>query len=316
MSINTLHRSMMPWDGDPSSDKLLNRLLIIGLILVLLLYIIIPRIDLPEAEVEEIPERFAELIVEEEPEVIPPPPVPEDKPKEEEKPVEEEEEPVEEEKPVEKEPEKPVEKPDQSVEEAREVAEEKFKESFKSLDSLKNLGMSLQNTSPLLITSDNAKRKTYAGSDLHADLTAGSGGIDTAAIAGNSGVSGDLGGRGKGKVGGKGKLKASGKGSGRSKQRTSSGGRSSEQIYLANQRVKGVLDRMYNKARRSNPSLQGTVTFKVKVNKSGKVLNVTVVKSSLGDPALESKLASRLKLMANYGPGPNETLQFNIVFTP
>lgn len=312
--VTNIHRSIMPWEGEAKTERLLMILLILGLLLVLLFSYIIPKIELPEKEVEEIPERFAQLIVEE-PEVIPPPPVPEEVP---------EEEPVEEEVPEEEEPEdiveepeveEVVEKPDQSVEEAREVAQQSGLLAFQdSLAAMRNQ-LSLQNTSAPLLTASDAQRKAYKGSDLNTDLTQGSGGVDTAAYTQNTGVTGDLGARGKGKVGG-GKIKASGTGTGRSKAKTKQGGRSSEQIYLANQRVKGNLDRMYNKARRSNPDLEGTVTFRVTVSTSGAVTEVKVVKSTLGDAALEAKLASRLKLMANYGPGIKETLEFNIVFTP
>ncbi len=316
----------MPWEGVPGTERLLNILIVIGLAIVFLLYIIIPNIELPEQEVEVIPERFAQLIVEEEPEIIPEP-IPEEIPEEEEEePVEEapEEEVIEEEIPEETPEEVPdvaepepevVEKPEQTVDQAREVAQQSGLLAFQdSLAAMRSM-TSLQNTSAPLITANNAQRKEYKGSDLNTDLTAGSGGVDTAKLTSNTGVGGSLGTRGKAKVSG-GKIKASGSGSGRSKAKTQQGGRSNEQIYLANQRIKGSLDRIYNKARRSNPDLEGTITFKVTVDASGKVTAVEVLRSTIDDADLEAKLKGRLQLMANYGAGIQEVLEFSIVFTP
>ena len=316
MTTNTQHKSIMPWEEMPGTERKLNVMIVIGLFLVLLMYIVIPLIELPEQEVEEIPERFAQLIVEEEPEVVPPQPVPEEEPVEEEEPIEEEvveEEEIEEVLEVE-EPEV-VEKPEQTVEEAKEVAQSAgLMEFADSLAAMRNT-LSLQNASANMISANDAQRKVHEGSDLNTDLTAGSGGVDTAKYTANTGVTGDLGARGKGRVGGS-KIKASGKGSGRTQAKTKQGGRSNEQIYLANQRVKGALDRIYNKARRSNPDLEGTVTFKVSVSTSGAITAVDVVKSTIDDTELEAKLKSRLKLMANYGPGIVEVLEFSIIFTP
>lgn len=304
----------MPWEEMPGTERKLNIMIIVGLLLVVLMYFIIPMIELPEQTVEEIPERFAQLIIVEEPEVIPPPPIPEEEPVKEE-PIEEE---VIEEEPediVEIEEPEVVEKPEQTVEEAKEVAQSSgLMEFADSLAAMRNT-LSLQNTSANMISASDAQRKVHKGSDLNADLTAGSGGVDTAKYTSNTGVTGDLGARGKGKVGGS-KIKASGSGSGRTKAKTKQGGRSNEQIYLANQRVKGALDRIYNKARRSNPDLEGTVTFKVSVSTSGTVTLVEIVRSTIEDTALEEQLKSRLKLMANYGKGIVEVLEFSIVFTP
>lgn len=313
MTTETLHRSIMPWDGFPSSERLLNGLIAVGLILVILLYFIIPRIELPVEEVEEIPERFAQLIIEEEPEVIPPPPIPEEEPVEE--VVEEEPEVIEEEEP-EPEPEV-VEKPEQTVEEAREIAEQSGLMAFQDSLAAMRDSLTLQNTSAPLISANNTQRKEYKGSDLNTDLTSGSGGVDTAKYTQNTGVTGNLGGRSGSSVSG-GKIKASGSGVGKAKSTrgTTKSARSSEQIDLALNSLKGTLDRLYNKARRSDPTLEGFVQFEAKVDASGKVVEIKVTRSLLSAPELEQKMLDRIKLMGNFGPGIVETITFQIEFTP
>ena len=311
MTTESLHKSIMPWEGVPATERLLNVLVAIGLLLVLLLYFIIPRIELPEEEIEEIPERFAQLIIEEEPEEIPPPEVPEEEPVEEEVPEEEPEE-IEEPEPEPEPEEVVVEKPEQTVEEAREVAQQSGLMAFQ--DSLAAMRDSLSiDTSAPLLTASNAQRKEYSGSDLNTDLTQGSGGVDTAALTSNTGTSGSLGGRKTGSVSGS-KIKASGTGTATSTKGTAKSARSSQQIALALQSLRGTLDRILNKARRKDPSLGGIVTFRVKLDASGKVLEVTVVKSLLNSPSVEKQMADRIKLLGNFGAGIAETIEFPVEF--
>lgn len=315
MSVVSMHNSIMPWESQPGVEKRLVILLIVSLLLVFVFALIISSIDLPQKEQEEIPERFARLIVPEPPK--PTPPVVEPKPEPKKEPV----------KPETKKPEAtPKPKPkntrvpepaNEAVSKAREVAKQSglLKEQASLMALQQSLGSTFSSSSPL-IASSNSKRKVYVGSDLQTDLTSSSGGVDTDQYTDSAGVAVNLGERAKTKVKGK-KIKAKGVSkTGKSAKKTSKGGRSNQQIYLANQRIKGTLDRIYNKARRRNPSLKGSVKFRLVISPSGKVLSAQVVSSSLNDAALEKKLKDRLKLMANYGSGIKETIQFSIVFTP
>ncbi|EDY86657.1 conserved hypothetical protein [gamma proteobacterium HTCC5015] len=311
----------MPWDNTPGTGRFLSILLILALLLVIAMYYVISGIELPEPEVEEVPERFAQLIVQEEPEVEPPPPAVEEKPEEkpeEPEPVEEEiveEQPVEDlPKPIEQP--KPVEKPEQTVEQAREAVKSKGLLAFGGMPEVRR--SSVANTDTKLVTAASSKRRVEASSaSLDTDLSSGSGGVDTN-IASDSGIAGNLGNRNVATVSNKvttskteraGNASASGSPKGSLR-------RSPQQIAAALKMIQGRLDFLYNKARRRNPLLQGTVVFRVKLDQSGKVLAASVVRSDLNDPGLEKSMASRIQVQANFGLGPKETIEFPADFTP
>lgn len=313
MAIASQQYNIMPWESQPGVEKKLQIGILIGLLLVVLFSLVMSSIDLPEEENEEIPERFAKLIVPEKPKPLPKPiPVPEkpkkDAPKDEPK---DKPEPV---KPKTKVP-PPA---NEQVAKAREVAKQTgILKNSQALQSLQNMGLgdSFASTGSPLISSGESKRKVYVGADLNTDLTAGSGDINTDQYTNSKGVQVSLGERGTTQVKGN-KIKAKGAAKpSRSTAKTARGGRSNQQIYQANQRIKGSLDRVYNKARRSNPGLEGTVKFRLTLNEQGRVISAKIVSSTLGDAALEQKLISRIKL-GNFGPGIKETIQFSIKFTP
>ncbi|MGM0564525.1 MAG: AgmX/PglI C-terminal domain-containing protein [Pseudomonadota bacterium] len=318
MTDYSIRPSLMPWDSEPGTERLYKTLVAIGLILVVILYFLVRGIELPEREEEEVSERFAQLIVEEEPEVEPPPVIEETEPDEPE-PVEEEVEPEPEEelpKPVEQPA--PVEKPEQTVEEAREAVKSKGLLSFSdSLSSMRRSSSVTDSDAPL-ITSKASERRVDAGDgDFDTDLSSDSGGVDTD-IAGVSGSAGNLGDRQVANVNRKVETTRKAK----TGSSDSSGGsqgslrRSPQQIAAALKTIQGRLDFLYNKARRRNPMLQGTVVFRVKLDTNGKVLQASVVRSDLNDAALEKDMAGRIQLLANFGPGPAETLEFPAEFTP
>ncbi|MBL8200180.1 MAG: AgmX/PglI C-terminal domain-containing protein [Chromatiales bacterium] len=128
----------------------------------------------------------------------------------------------------------------------------------------------------------------------------GSGGINTAGLSRNTGGSG-LGGRSTTQVAsgvaalGGGSASAGGgaedgNGSG---QRAS---RSREEIEMVFDQNKGAIYALYNRALRSNPSLQGKLVLKLTIEPSGQVSAVEVVSSELGDDELEKKLVQRIRM--------------------
>jgi TonB family protein len=123
-----------------------------------------------------------------------------------------------------------------------------------------------------------------------------SGGINTATLSRNTGGAG-LAGRattqvespvaeiGDGGVA----AQASGGGDGRAS-------RSREEIERVFDRNKGAIYALYNRALRENPALEGKVVLRLTISPDGVVTACEIVSSELGDPDLEQKLVQRVLL--------------------
>ena len=93
--------------------------------------------------------------------------------------------------------------------------------------------------------------------------------------------------------------------------------RSQEDIQIVFDKHKGAIFNIYNRALRSDPSLEGKVVFRLTIAPSGQVTAISVVSSDLGNEALERKLLARIK-MINFGAKPVDTvtLTYPIDFLP
>jgi TonB family protein len=137
---------------------------------------------------------------------------------------------------------------------------------------------------------------------ITSNATNGSGGINTAGFSRDTGggglagrattlVAGVAGGGGGGGAGG---------GGGRAGGTLHQGGsgkasRSIEEIKLVFERNKGAIYAIYNRALREDPALQGKVVVELKIAPSGEVLDCRVVSSELKATELEHKLLARIK---------------------
>jgi TonB family protein len=121
----------------------------------------------------------------------------------------------------------------------------------------------------------------------------GSGGINTAAMSRNTGGAG-LSSRGTTQV----QSAVASIAGEPDAPATSSGkaGRSREEIEMVFDQNKGAIYALYNRALRSNPSLQGKVVLRLTIEPSGQVSAVEVVSSELGDEELERKLIQRIRM--------------------
>lgn len=152
-----------------------------------------------------------------------------------------------------------------------------------------------------------------ARSMITSNATGGSGGINTAAYSRDTGggglagrsttlVEGTAGGGGGGGPGGGGGAGTGGTGVGAGAKaggtlQKGSGGKASrsiEEIRLVFERNKGAIYAIYNRALREDPSLQGKVTFELKISPAGHVVGCRVVGSELKAPELEQKLVARI----------------------
>jgi TonB family protein len=74
------------------------------------------------------------------------------------------------------------------------------------------------------------------------------------------------------------------------------GSRSREEIERVFDSNKGAIYALYNRALRSNPTLQGKVVLRLTIAPDGRVTLCEIVSSELGDPELEERLVQRVML--------------------
>jgi TonB family protein len=72
--------------------------------------------------------------------------------------------------------------------------------------------------------------------------------------------------------------------------------RGSEEVALVFTKNKGAIDAMYARALRDNPALQGKVVLEITIAPSGEITSARIVSSELKDPEFENKLLARIRL--------------------
>jgi TonB family protein len=247
--------------------------------------IVVPFLPLPDVDpnqVEEIPPRFARLLLEK-PVPPPPPPVVEQKVEE---VVQKPEKVVQEVKP---EPVKP-----QPQEKAREKA------ATAGLLPFADQLAALRDDAALDNVMGDANLQAAAGDAARVERSviaskagSGSGGIST------SGMSRDTGGGG---LAGRSTTRVASPvaGMGDTGPRVAKGGsgpsRSREEIELIFDKNKGSIFALYNRALRRDPNLQGKIVLELTIDPSGVVTACSVVSSELQDPEMERKLVQRVKM--------------------
>jgi TonB family protein len=273
----------LPWEGDPETSTRFRKILRVLLIIFLLFGIVVPFLNIPKptAEETEVPQRIAQVMIEEKPKPPPPPP----------KPVEQEKPKVE--------PEKKTPVPPPPVDQ-KQVAHEKAQKQVNQFkDELADLRQQMD------LSSMQTKNLSGAvGADTHAERSL----ITSKVGTGSSGITSANSSRGFGT--GAGSLTghdttavtstiASGGLNSRGPSRTGSSGkaaRSREEIETVFDRQKGQIYALYNRATRSNPELQGKLVLEFTISPAGDVTMCRVVSSELKDEELERKIVSLVKL--------------------
>jgi protein TonB len=290
----------LPWTTGIDQERKFRRLLGIIVLICLVLSIIWPFIPVPEPEpfdVEEIPPRIAQLLLEEEPLPPPPPPPEEEEPEPE---VEDEPEPeqvVEEQPEPEPEPEPTVEPEPEPVvdraEEARQEAQAALMPFAEDLADLVDKDLEVADDRPLSASVGEAERNER--SMITSSVGTSSGGINTASMSRNTGGT---------RIAGRSTTQVSSPvagigqpGPGATRQGSSGkASRSREEIELVFDRNKGAIFALYNRALRRDPSLQGKLVLRLTIAPNGTVTMCEVVSSELNDEELERKLVQRVKL--------------------
>ncbi len=293
MAYTGVWQDTLPW-SDSERDRKLVGYVFIALALSTVLFIIIqflPLMEVEEKKLEEVAPRLAKLIIEKQAQPKPPPPLPKPKPEEKPKPKPEEKPKP---KPEAKPEPKPQPKPDKT-EVAKKQAQRHMQVVEDALADLREFDVaSLDKNKPTTSGATAAASTTSTTAIIAARANQGSGGIDTSRLSRATG-GGDLAGRQTTNVqstigGGEG-----GKGT-RSGGASGAGSRPYEEIELVFQKNKGRIFSLYNRALRSDPSLQGKVVVELTISPDGKVTKCRIVSSELNNPELENQLVSRIKL--------------------
>jgi hypothetical protein len=311
---------ILPWARDLEEDSLFRRSLLGSMAVALLLGLMLPLIDLPipeKEEIAEVPDRFARLIRKE-----PVRPMPEPKPVE---------KPVVEEKPPKLEPEiKPEPEPVREVEVAQvdqvEVAPEAprdkvaatgllaFRESFSDLAS----GRPSARLGSEARVSDAGQEAIGAPQRamVAVDGPGSSGGINVASL------SRDVGGAGNGEqlAGVALSRVASSIGATGGDRPLSAGavaGRTDEEIQIVFDRYKAALYRLYNRELRKDPTLKGQMVLKLTIEPNGSVSVCALQSSDMDAPTLAQQVVARV-LGFDFGAKevPAITILYPIDFLP
>lgn len=278
----TYRTYQLPWETGQEQENRFRRTYWAVLLFVLVLCVAVPFLTVPEvdpSQQEEIPQRFAKLLLEKKP----PPPPPVEEPKVEKVIPEKAPEKV-------VEVQKPVEEP-QPVEKAREKAAQAGLLPF--ADQLAELrdDAALDN-----IMTDNQLNESAGDAErveraMIMSKAEGSGGINTGSMSRNTG-GGSLEGRNTTKIASPVVVAA-----GPSVQKGGSApSRSREEIELVFEKNKGAIFALYNRALRRDPTLQGKLVLELTIDPTGKVTACKVVSSELADAEMERKLVQRVKL--------------------
>lgn len=284
----------LPWDIGREDAKKFRQLLIACVVAVTIGGVVIPLLPVPEVqreELEELPPQLARILLEKpkaKP-IPPPPPKPEVK-QETPKPVEP---PKEKPKPKLK---KPEPKPEPKVDQAREKAATsgllQFKDAFADMREAVDTSK-LQATGSISRGAGSAA--TIDRSLLTSKHSARSAGVNVAALSSETGGVA-LAGRETTRV--EAPKQSSGQGGARKpkNQVADARSRSIEDIRRIFDANKGAIFAIYNRALRSDPSLQGKVVLELIIDPNGRVKDCKVVASELADDAVIAKIINRIKL--------------------
>ncbi|MFV2059389.1 MAG: AgmX/PglI C-terminal domain-containing protein [Gammaproteobacteria bacterium] len=298
---------LLPW-SDTDNDQRFNKVAKKVFIIFVILFVVIPLLPTPEVKkdkFDEIPPRFARLLIKQpiKPIIKKPQPKKIDKKK---KVVKKKPKKKPKKKAVKKKKPKPKPKPS-----AKKVAQSAFDSAgFDELADLRD-GFNvaaLKNTKLKVTKKRNVKFDT--SSVLKSNANSSSGGIASSKAVINSNT--------KLKSRSTTNVQSSIATSNSNSQRTRTTGWSDEEIQLIFQRNKGAINSIYNRALRRDPGLQGTILLKITLNASGKVIKISIVSSELKNKSIEKRIKLRVKRF-NFGAKPgasNFTFNFPLVLLP
>ena len=285
MSTAYAHQIESPWILSDQDERHFIVIARVILIVFTLCSLIVPFVTVPEIErskAETLPPRLAKLLIEKKKTPPPPPKVEQEKPKDKVK--------------------KKKEKPKKTVEEARKKAAKSGLLALQNelADLREHTALTKLKTNHKLVK--NGTKATTKRSIIAANVTQGSGGINTAKLSRNI-IGTDLAGRETTQVEAPVSL---------GEIATSDGGnrlaaRTIEEIQLIFDKNKGAIYSIYNRALRSNPTLKGKVVLSITIDPSGKVLECKIISNEVDSSEFAEKLVARIKLF-NFGAKDVDTM--------
>ena len=314
---------ILPWNRAQDDDALFRQSLLRTAVVCLLLGLIIPFIDLPipeKEEIEEVPERFARLIRKE-----PLRPMPESQPVPERKVEEKPPEPDPEAKPEEKPeitPETQIAEVDAPVVEepsARERVASKgllaFRESFSDMAGRPSTQLG---AAASVSNAGETAAKVAQRSLVSVEGPSDSGGINVSSLSRNVGDGTSTGEQIEGVA--LSQVASSIGASGNNDRPLSAGaiaGRTDEEIQIVFDRYKAALYRLYNKELRRDPTLRGQLVLRLTIEPDGTVSFCQLQSSDMDAPLLADQVVTRV-LGFDFGAKdvPSITILYPIDFLP
>lgn len=303
----------LPWHSAEGEDKRFWHILGWCSLPLILLATVIPLIETPEPEREQLnimPPQLARVVLEEK--------VPEEKTPEEAAPDEPEPEP--ESTPEETPPQTPPEpRPEQTVEQAREKAQRsgvlKFADDLAAMRNQIDTA-AVDNANKAATNGDNSVGSGDAAqldrAVVASQSKAGSGGVSNSALSRDTGGAG-LSGREETRVENKLANEEDEAWVGKDGRPI----RSDEDIRKVMDSNKSAVFAIYNRALRTDPTLQGRIVVQLVIEPSGRVSTARIISSDLDDQDLESKILARIR-MINFGTEdvPEAKLNYELDFLP
>jgi len=312
-------KQMMPWSTGGEDDQRFKKSLGISLLVSVLLGLLLSIVDLPipdRWETIEVPERLARLIEEQRP--VPPPPVIEEaiaeqresEPEPVDEPLTPTDQPVVAQEPTPKSTPKTAEK-----EQPQTKGILAFREKFSSL-AAKNPSPKLGSDARISSAGSEAAGHTQRAM-VTTQAPGSSGGINLASL------SRDVGGGGAGgQIAGVQLTQAASTiGAGGGQDRPLSGGagagRTDEEIQIVFDRHKAALYRYYNRELRQNPTLQGQMVLRIRIEPDGSVSLCEVQSTDMAAPNLSAQVLGRVRTF-DFGAKdvPAVTIVYPIDFLP
>jgi TonB family protein len=262
----------LPWTPREADERRFWRVLRVTIIIVVLFGILMPLLPVPENanKRQEVPERFAKLLIEHPKPPPPPPPKPKEPPKPELAKIDKTKPPD------------PAKKAQQAISKLKDELAE-LRDQFRPEDLAKTREVDIKDASSerSLITSK---------------VGMASGGINTATLSrGYGGGAGALGTHSIAQIGSPTGLDAGRGGAARSGTGNKAA-RTREEIEMVFDRNKAAIYAIYNRALRDTPDLQGKVVLQLTIAPWGEVTDCRILSSELKDAELERKLIARIKL--------------------
>lgn len=328
MSSLTFRSSQLPW-SDNKQEHLFNKVLLVLLLLTLVLGVIVPIITLPELKrenLEKLPPQLAKVIKRKK-EAPKPKPVPKVE-KKVEKPVEKKLEPKKVEavkpkpKPVAAKP-KPKPKPKvvakkertpERVKAAKEKAKKLISNFSSDLADMQNMVDMSALTSDSSALSNAGSAATVVGTVVDQAAVDRVGGIDETQLTSATGAE-QLATAQRDTT----QVEAVAKEALVDKvadTKVAGMSRTQMQIRRVFEQNKSRFDRIYRKALRSNPILEGTVTLGIEVAASGEVNNCNVKSSDLDDARVIKRITMTCKMLAFDAASETDKFDYPLTFAP